>query len=435
LRKIIILFLFILVGCGSIQSNIIHKEHQAFNFTGKPIEIREIKDLISIKDDLNLLPDVDVDFRFYKGVNINDFCNALSHGIPEFGFIVDFFSPEEKYIIPRFKGKLKDLFSLLQNAYGFTFQFNGKTVIIKDNCQVVLKIPSVFADHEKEIKDLMSIFEVQPDDIHIDFFRGVVVSIMNNQQYTRLKKYLSDYGIFQFQIDIAVIEETATKGNTVGIDLSRLGAAISNSLPVGSINAIGSTLAIISGGNNFAFSLGLNNFLTIDSVIAAYSSLSSIKLDQRVRMGVLSGSAAKMDLSRKVPYVSQITAVTGNVGSATSGYTFDTAQDGLIIEIKPTGDDDLINVSTSINYQQITDYVSIGVGKDTISRPVVQSRSYKAEYSIRPGEVALIGSLRVLDDSHMKKGIFSKITYSDQNTVMRDLSIFMGVSIVKYKMI
>jgi hypothetical protein len=435
-RKIILFLILILVGCIPMKEQIVDKKIIPFNANIKAVEVREIKDLITVQDDLNLIPDMEIDFRFYKGVTINDFCNALSHGLPELGFMVDFFRPEKKYIIPRYKGKLKDLFLLLQKSYGWSYQITGKTIIIKDNCQVVLKVPSVIAGNEKEIKDMMSIFEVNEDDIHIDTIRGVVVSIMDSQQYTRLKSYLHDFGIYQYQIDIAVIEDTSTKGEAVGIDLSRVGAAISNSMPVGSIQAVGSTLSIVTNGLDSALTVGLGTFLSLDTVISAYGSLVELRLDQRIKMGVLSGSVAHVDLSRKVPYVSQINAVAGAVGQeATTGYTFDTAQDGLVIDIKPSGDDESINLSTSVNYQQITDYLYIGVGKYQISRPIVQARSYKAEYCIKPGEVTLIGSLRVLDDKSNQTGIIHTVMYKNKSVTVRDLSILMSVSVIKYKMI
>jgi hypothetical protein len=435
MRKLI-LILFMIVGCSQIETQIIESKIIPFDNNSQAVEIREVKDLIAIKDDIELIQDMDIDFRFYKGVTINDFCNALSYGLPELGFMVDFISPEDKYIIPGYKGKLKDLFKLLQEAYGFSYFVNGNNIIIKDNCQVILKVPSVISGKEKDIKDMMSIFNINADDIHIDSIRGVVVAIMNAQQYKYLKKYLHDYGIYQYQIDIAVIEDTSTKTKTVGVDLSRVGAAISNQMPVGTIKAIGNTLSLLTSPSGVAaVTIGINNFLALDTVIAAYGSLNEIRLDQRIKMGVLSGSVAHVDLSRKIPYVSQITAVSGQTGGAQTGYTFDTAQDGLVIDIKPSGDDESINLSTSINYQQITSYLEVGVGEYKISRPIVQARSYKAEYCMRPGEVTLIGSLRIVNDELIQKGILDNKTYSDKNMVVRDLSILMGVSVVKYKMI
>jgi hypothetical protein len=430
------MLVLVLVGCVQMKAQIVDRKIIPFDVNIKAVEVREIKDLITVKDDIDLIPDMNIDFRFYKGVTINDFCNALSHGLPELGFMVDFFEPESKYIIPRYKGKLKDLFILLQKAYGFSYQISGKTIIIKDNCQVILKVPSVISGNEKEIKDMMSIFEVSEDDIHIDTIRGVVVAIMGSQQYNRLKSYLHDYGIYQYQIDIAVIEDTSTRGAAVGLDLSKVGAAISNSMPVGSIKAVGSTLSIVTSGLESHVTAGLGSFLSLDTVIAAYGSLVEFRLDQRIKMGVLSGSVAHVDLSRKVPYVSQITAVAGAVGQeATTGYTFETAQDGLVIDIKPSGDDESINLSTSINYQQIIEYLSVGVGNYQISRPIVQARSYKAEYCIKPGEVTLIGSLRVVDDKSNQTGIIHNTMYKNKIITVRDLSILLSVSVIKYKMI
>lgn len=435
MRRIILFAMIIISGCSEITSQVIDKKIIPMNVISNPVEVRIVSDMITIKDDIDLMPDDEIDFRFYKGVTISDFCNALSQGLPQWGFMIDFSLPENKYIIPRFKGKLKDLLKLLSEAYGFSYYISGSNIIIKDKCQVILKVPSVISGKEKDIKDMMSIFKVVADDIHIDSIRGVVVAVMDSRQYSKLRKYLHDYGIYQYQIDIAVIEDTSNKKEIVGVDLTRVGAVISDSLPVGSIQAIGNTLSLITNGFGTAdITMGINNYLSLDAVIAAYGSLMEIRLDQRIRIGVLGGSVAHVDLSRKVPYVSQISAVSGNTGSATTGYAFETAQDGLVIDVKPSGDDESINLSTSIDYQQITEYLDVGVGSYKISRPIVQSRSYKAEYCMRPGEVTLIGSLRVLDDKSTIKGIIKNKTYSDKNIVVRDLSILMGVTVIKYKM-
>jgi hypothetical protein len=436
MRKIIIMMILLLSGCGTIQMSIVDKKINPFVVGGKAVEVREVQDLITVKDDLGLIPDTKIDFRFYKGVTINDFCNALSQGLPEMGFMIDFVEPENKFIIPRFNGKLKDLFQLLQEAYGFSYRVIGNNIIIRDSCQVVIKVPSVIAGKEADIKDMMSIFQINPDDIHIDLVRGVVVSIMTSNQYYKLKKYLHDYGIYQYQIDIAVIEDTSTKSKTVGLDLSQVSAAISNSMSVGAVKAVGTTLSLVSTGSATATTIGIGSILTLDTVIAAYGSLNEIRMDQRIKIGVLSGFQAHVDLSRKIPYVSQITAVSSGVNSeAVTGYSFETAQDGLIIDVKPSGDDESINLSTSVNYQQIISYLQIKAGIYVISRPIVQARSYKAEYCIRPGEVTLIGSLRVLEDSSTQSGLVENKTYEDKNVVVRDLSILMGVSVIKYKMI
>jgi len=436
MRKIVFLIMILLSGCSAMNDQVINRKPLPVIFEGKAVEVREVKDLLTIKDDLEKIPDYNIEMQFYKDIKILDFANALSHGLPDISIMIDFFSPEQKIIVPKFKGKLKDLFKLLQEAYGYSYYVEGKNIIIKDNSQVILKVPSVISNDERNIKDMFSIFEVLPDDIHIDYGRGVVVAIMDNGQYKRLKQYLHDYGIYQYQIDIVVIEDTSNRTDTVGIDLAQISAVLSDQMPVGNINAIGNTLSLITGNPTSQLTVGAAKIINLSAVIAAYDSVNEIRLDQRIRMGVLGGSVAHVDLSRKVPYVASITAVAGAVGQqATNGYTFETAQDGIVIDIKPSGDDESINIDTSINYEQITSYLNVGVGSYAISRPIVQARSYKSQFCMRPGDISLIGSLRVLDDESTQSGLLNKLTYSNKSKLNRDLSILMGVSVIKYKMI
>lgn len=401
------------------------------------VETRVIKDLISIQDDLADMPEVEIDLRYFKGVNISDFMNALSFGVPSYGFAVDFRDRQKELIVPRYKGSLKELFKMLQETYGFSYRKVGKNIIIQDDSQAVLKIPSVIAGNENQIKDMLSIFDVSSDDIHIDYSRGVVIALITSKQYKKIKEYLQNNGIYQYEVDIAIIEDEKGSGKTIGVDLGQLSAVIQNSLynGVAAVTSLGSTLSLTASGSNVASSAIVNGWLSLDAVIAAYGQIKEMRLDQRIRVGILAGSWAKMDLSRKVPYVSQITATSGTTGSAATGYQFAEAQDGLIIEVNPSGDDKTINIDTSINYQQITEYMTLKVGENEIMRPVVQSRSYKAKNCMRPGEVTLIGSLRVNNIDNKSSGLVDVETYRDRKTNYRDMSIFMGVSVVKYKMI
>lgn len=430
----IMLLVITLTGCGMVQKTVVNQKYEPVRIEGKAVEERIIKDLVTIKDDLEEIPEIDVDFRFYKGVDVKDFMGALAEGVPALSIMIDFFEPENKLIVPRFKGTLREFFRLLQQTYGYSYRISQGTIIIEDNVQVVLKVPSVIQGNEKKIKDMLSIFQINAEDVHIDMTRGVVVGLMNSKQYRRLKEYLRENGIYQYQIDIAVIEDTTEKTKTVGVDLSKLSMVLTNIIDGSVVKALGNTLSITTSGATAAVGAVVNNRLSIDAIIAAYGSLKDMRLDQRITLGVLSGSAAKVDLSRKVPYVSKINATSGNTGAAVSGYEFETAQDGLVIEIKPSGDDSSVNLDATINYQQVLEYVDLATGEYKVSRPIVQSRTYKTQYCVRPGEVSLIGALRVLNAGDTKSGLLSLKTFEDEKNQVTDLSVFMGVSVVKYKM-
>lgn len=438
MRKIIIMMiLLVLSGCTTMQHTIDKEPLEKVTVYREAVETRVIRDLITIQDDLADIPEDEIDLRYFKGVNISDFVNALSFGVPSYGFAVDFRDRQKELIVPRYKGSVKELFKMLQETYGFSYRKVGKNIIIQDDSQVVLKIPSVIAGNESMIKDMLSIFDVAGEDIHIDYSRGVVIALMTSKQYRKIKEYLQNNGIYQYEVDIAIIEDEKGSEKTIGVDLGQLSVVIQNSLynGVAAVTALGSTLSLKSSGANVALSAIVNGWLSLDSVISAYGLIKDMRLDQRIRVGVLAGSWAKMDLSRKVPYVSQITATSGSTGPSSTGYQFAEAQDGLIIEVNPSGDDKTINIDTSINYQQVIEYVTLKAGENEIKRPVVQSRSYRAKNCIRPGEVVLIGSLRVNNIDNKSTGLVDVETYRARKTNYRDMSIFMGVSVVKYKMI
>jgi type II secretory pathway component GspD/PulD (secretin) len=186
-------------------------------------------------------------------------------------------------------------------------------------------------------------------------------------------------------------------------------------------DAVGFTVNLITGNIN------------LTAVIQSIQSFSDTAVLQRSTLCSLSGREIILDVSTKVPYVDTISSSTGSTGAAVRGYTFKEETSGTTLKITAVSDTDIVSILSDIKFQEITDYLNVGSGADTISRPIVSVRNLKSLLSVVPGSVVKLASFRFVRSEKDKSGLYYwPVTLKGSDVKIFELTVLARVSVKKY---
>ena len=386
----------------------------------EPVEVVKIKDYLIVKDDLERIPDIEIiDVQYYQSIPVKTFFLSLMKG--KRNFVVDV-ADSVKITVPRWSGSFKGLLKAIQLTSGlFYYEISPGSYLVKDTAVCVVRL--LYQGQDEKMKDLLlNTFDVE--DVFIDTVSGQVVFNANSRQYLDIVNYFKKMPISFITVDVVILESQVQNIDKIGIDLTKLKAVIDNTLiPAFNVasDAVGFTVNLITGNIN------------LTAVIQSIQSFSDTAVLQRSTLCSLSGREIILDVSTKVPYVDTISSSTGSTGAAVRGYTFKEETSGTTLKITAVSDTDIVSILSDIKFQEITDYLNVGSGADTISRPIVSVRNLKSLLSVVPGSVVKLASFRFVRSEKDKSGLYYwPVTLKGSDVKIFELTVLARVSVKKY---
>ncbi|MCX6159722.1 MAG: hypothetical protein NTV87_00090 [Ignavibacteriae bacterium] len=442
-RIFTILMLFVVVsGCSmpdyymkkskaAVIGNIVKNE--------SPIKTFEVKDCVSVVDDLDKLKGgtEKVDIKLNKGITIDDLIGLLTdHGISvvlkvqktdEMGHRGGEKEKKGVYIRPVYQGTIVGLLRAVQDSVGVFYRVNNGTLTILDTSQVFIKI--IYSGQVTQIEGVLKAFGVQG--AKYDAIMNRVVFQSDYEMYRKVRDYFYSSPLSVAEINIVVLENTVSKNSSIGIDWSQLAGVFDE------LSTVSNYVKVLGGSSGaFTVSGNIGKTVSMSGVLSSIETFKNFDIIQNCNLSVANGENGSIDVSQKYPYVSaiSISSLSGNSTSTVQSTTFDSADAGLIISVSPIIDERLVSVNVQMKYQSIVEYMTVGTVGQMVSRPVVSTRNVKTIASLMAGDVISVGSLRYKESSSLSSGLFgmSKVGLLTDSERWLEMTVLMGVTLKRY---
>jgi type II secretory pathway component GspD/PulD (secretin) len=406
-----------------------------------PIKIIEVKNFVSIIDDLDNLKGVNekVNIRMSEGILFEDLIGFFKDkGInvvlkvsrkDEKGNEIKSEQNKDKkdlFILPIYEGTIKGFLRAVQDAAGVFYRVNDGTLTIMDTSQVFIKV--IYSSQVKEIEEVLKAFGVK--ECKYDKIMNRVVFQSDYETFRKLKEYFLNSPLSVAEINFVVIENTVSKSSSIGIDWSQFSALLDKS-----INLAGKYKIV--GSSSGAFSISAQNeTVSLSAVLTSLESYKKYGIVQNCNMSVANGEKAVLEVQQKYPYVSSISlsSLSTNSASTVQSTSFENADAGLTLTLSPIIDDNVISMAVEMKYQSIIEYMIVGTQDQMVSRPVIATRNIKTIASLQAGDVMRVGSLRYKESSEQTSGLYkiNKAGLSKDDEKWIELTALMGVNIKRY---
>lgn len=332
----------------------------------------------------------------------------------------------ETISIPQFAGELKDLLKQVQMSHGLFFHYESGVLSVRNTSPVFVKV--MIPETQSTLTELLKALGVENS--YYDKFSSRIVFESDYYKYRKIADYFktNDY-LSLCNFDVVILERQDDKTFKSGVDWSALAVSISETLsnPV-SLDVSG------SADGAFKFTFGSEN-LTLQSVISSLNDFSNFDVLQSARISSVNGFPCTLDVSQKIPYVSEIKFTSlGDNSQVVQGYEFDKVSSGLLLSLLPSVVDNIININFNAQIQSVNEFLELITNGEKISQPVVNTRSVKNTVVLRPGQTALIGGLKYKKHGFKR----SSLSWSDWGLTTKEsdnftLSILIRVQVVKYE--
>jgi len=426
------LLLLLVGGCGApgYYEKREHKDVSIIDTKVEPVKIVKIKDYVSIDDNVEGIEnsDKEITMKVSESLSVQEFFALLK----EKGLNVVLKSDESDksmIVIPGFKGTLKSLLRAIQDTTGVFIKLKDGVITVSDKDQVSVKV--LYSGQERVIEGVLKSYGVERS--QFDQMSSRVVFKSDYVTYKKVKEYFQKVPLSVAVINVAVIETELSHEQKVGIDWGNFSTEyLRSGAATGKYS--------IKGGTAGDFTLSaVEGVISMAGVLNALETYKNFKVVQNTSLSVINGQIGKLDVSEKVPYVSEVnlTAVTQGQGVSTNvmqGFKFESADAGLVMTVTPLIDESTVTMTIELKYQSIIDYVTVGTKDQGVSRPIVSARNVSTVASMKPGELVTIGCLRYKRNQEQTRGLWKLYRMGLEADQERwfEVSALLGVSVVKY---
>lgn len=397
--RVIILLITIVSFCGCTVPKFYttgNDSQKTINFTDtvQPVRNEKLSNYVIAHDDIESMPTMKIDLNYLESISPVDFFSLLSK-MYKTSFVIAVQRKDFKLTIPKFNGPLKDLLAVLHRTYGLFFYRSGNTIIVKDKALCSIRL--LYQDEEEQILTLVQ-DTFDADEVYVDKTKSAVVFNADSLKYKNIVEYFKSYPVTVVDLDVVFLEHELKDEADIGLDVQKFSANLDKSLSA-------ATSLSLKGDNGFTLSLA-SGAVSMSAVLSSLEQYSKYSVLQRATISGLLGKQVVVDVSEKIPYVSEVTSSTGSTGAAVRGYKFDEVSSGMVLTININGDSDAIILKNELKYQNVTDFMNVGSGTDAFQRPTTSVRNISSYVTMRPGDVTKLASLRYKKISKSTSGLF-----------------------------
>ena len=409
-----------------------------------PVRVKKVRGFITTEDGLSKIADRQVSISMDSELSLSEFFQLLVYqGIN----VVTRFSEQpdpqkdanskdrkqqsiikDKIYISKYEGSLKRLLKRVQLSSGLFYDYSDSVLIVKEKNPVYVKV--IMPGIQDELIQLLQSYGI--DNAFYDQLSNRIVFESDYFKYSKLKDYFKNNNYLTLvNFDVLVLESESEKIKDHGVDWSKFSVVLNEVL---NHNA---ALGIRSPAGDGSYSIDLSwGPLSVGSFYHNLQQLHEFKIVQSAQISSLNGSECVLDVSEKVPYVSEVTigSLNDNSDNLVQGFKFDTAVNGLVITLKPSVVNDFITLKFNAEIQNVSEFIKVGT-ESQFQQPVLSVRNINNDLILTPGVVQLVGGLKYkkgdfrssgLIDVSQKRGLWSN---SDREFT---LSVLLRSEIIKY---
>lgn len=407
-----------------------------------PVRVKKVRGFITTEDGLSKIADRPVSITMDTQLSLNEFFQLLVYqGIN----VVTRFSeqPEpkkdtnkkdkqhkplikDKIYISKYTGSLKKLLKRVQLSAGLFYDYSDSVLIVKETNPVYVKV--IMPGIEDELIKLLESYGI--NNAFYDRLSNRIVFESDYFKYSKLKDYFKNNSYLTLvNFDVLVLESESEKIKNHGIDWSKFSLVLDEILNRKAILNLKSPAG--DGSYSLSFDWGP---LAVDGFYHNLQQLHDFKIIQSARISSLNGSECVLDVSEKVPYVSEVTLGSLNDNSLVQGFKFDTAVNGLVITLKPSVVNDFITLKFNAEIQNISEFIKVGT-ESQFQQPVLSVRNINNDLIITPGAVQLVGGLKYKKGDTRSSGLIDvsqKLGLRSGLDREFTLSVLLRSEIIKY---
>jgi len=401
-KKLLIVLCCFFIGCSStgLKSPVVKDDFYNDKFYKHlAVERIEIENFLVVRDDLLLVPDFKIKIDLAEALPVFDFFKYLS--VQKINIIYNSDLEKESDLtiaLLSFSGTLRELLQALRHTYGFFYTYNDNVLVVKMTSPVFVKV--LMPGMEKSIKDLLFAYGI-PDSFY-DFISGRVVFQTDYFRYKKIHDYfLNNSYLSLVTLDVLILETEVSESESQGVDWSKLSFLLTESLS--SVVTAGSLKPAHDG---FILQFADKN-VSFDTVLKNIKKKMDFKVVHSARVSMLNGSDYVLDVSDKIPYVSEMSfaSLSDRSENLSQNFKFANVSSGLVLNLQPFVNDNLIFLKCAAHMQTLVDFLKVGSGASTVSQPVISTRNIENNVLLVPGQVCLVGGLKYAKMINAKAGL------------------------------
>ena len=446
------LFIFSCAGKENYAMPDLKKEETNFKRvvpTTESVQVKKIRGFIFVEDGLNTMRDKTIEFKMdcpltipeffevmlYQGINV---ATRLTPKEEQNQNVTDqnkaskkepvTEKKEDRIYINHYSGSLKRLLKRIQMSYGLFYDYADSMLIVKEISPVYVKV--IMPGLEEQLIELIKSFGI--DNAFYDSLSNRVIFESDYFRYAKIKDYFKNNNYLTLiNFDVLVLESEIEKSKENGIDWSKFSFSLEQLMD----NTANLAIDKAAGDGSYSFSFGWD-ILSASGFYANIQDFSELKIVQSARISSINGTECILDVSEKIPYVSEVNLSSLNDASDTvvQGYEFDTANSGIVLTLKPNVVDNFVTVSFKAEIQNITDFLEVGA-ENKYSQPVVSVRNINNDLILIPGRIQLVGGLKYKKGNNRKTGLIDvseKLGLRSASEREFFLTVLLRSEIIKY---
>ena len=366
----------------------------------------------------------------------------------------------KKNININYKGKLKDLLSVLSESSNLLFFYKNNSIIVKDYDIFLMSVPQ-YKELLKEIKD--SIEKLGGKDVAFDELSSTLTFKADYKTLKRIEQYAQKLKKNSALITLRILIANVSLSNekNMGIDWTKLAygygklkgdfTQTDNQGDSDNSGTSTSNLSFERGISATFFKSGTTLILdmkrfSLAGVFNFMENYGKYNLMQNIFVETLSGKTGKIDVSTETPYIKNVAITpittgtnTGSVATSTLSQTqSDVAKTGVVLEITPYYDatTKTLSFSLEVGVFGVTRFINLQAGQfGILSQPEITKKTVKTYLKMSTDQIAIIGGLIYDKLSSNVSGlpIDSYLTKTKQDTVEKEeLVIIVKPTVVEF---
>jgi hypothetical protein len=422
-----------------------------FYRASEPIKIKKIRGFISTDDGLSKIADRQIEFKMDTQLTLKEFFEILVYqGVNIVTRLKDDVKPrdqdqdqaknknknkkkikpvlKDKIFMAHYKGSLKKLLKRIQLSSGVFYDYSDSVLVVKETNPVYIKV--IMPGMQDKLIDFLKSYGIE--NAFYDGLSNRIVFESDYFKYSKLREYFRNNNYLTLvNFDVLIVESEQETAQDFGVDWSTISLLVDNTLK-------GEAKIKIDGfTNDGSYSVDMGwDFISLSGFFKSIQKIQDFKILQLAKISSLNGGQCILDVSEKVPYVSEVTlgSLTDSSNSIVQGYKFATAVSGLVITLKPNVVDNFITLNFKAEIQNIPEFIEVGTDKK-ITQPVVSVRNIQNDLIIYPGRVQLVGGLQYSNGSIRKSGlidVLDKLGLRSESGRRFNLNVFLRSEIIKY---
>lgn len=431
---------------GSLDDSDIVNEATSSWTKVPPLVYREVSKT-PVLDRPNTLPwDIaskSIDISLARNATVSDLVHALSlSDVP--AMVLDPEIAKRAVHVPRFKGPIGPLLSVVADALGISFVYSNGVVLARPAGEYVVTLPQ-----DKELIESVTaeLTRLGATNVASSVSAGIVSfgapRDRNRVILSYIERVINNTSMINLQVAIVAVSLTREKER--GIDWSALEVTLGDGLVVGENGVYGngikdqssrlpmwpnpgmpgqpnpgqgsddpvSAAARLAGtlsGNGIGLLVNEDNF-SLQGMISLLSKYGETRTTQNLILKTISGRKVRLRSGDTVPYVSDVNVggfggASYGTGSLLGGANTDTIETGLTLEVTPSFDEatGIVTMGVDLELSQVVEMVQLSAGNQlgSFTQPHTKVQEFNDVARILVGDTVILGGLVFEQDDDIR---------------------------------